>query len=57
MKGKNDLLVTALHSLPAGLTIGLLYNKYTTTQFLLALGVGLVGISLGMSFLFSNILM
>jgi len=56
MKGKNDLLVTALDSLPLGLTIGLLYNKFTTTQFLLALGVGLVGNSLGMSFLFSNIL-
>ena len=56
MKGKNDLLVTALHSLPLGLTIGLLYNKFTTTQFLLAFGVGLVGNSLGMSFLFSNIL-
>lgn len=56
MKGKNDLLVTALHSLPLGLTMGLLYNKFTTTQFLLALGVGLVGNSLGMSFLFSNIL-
>jgi len=56
MKGKNDLLVTALHTLPLGLTMGLLYNKFTTTQFLLALGVGLVGNSLGMSFLFSNIL-
>jgi hypothetical protein len=56
MKGKNDLLVTALHSLPVGLTIGLLHNKFTTTQFLLALGVGLVGNALGMSFLFSNIL-
>lgn len=56
MKGKNDLLVTALHSLPVGLTIGLLYNKFTTTQFLLALGVGLVGNALGMSFLLSNII-
>jgi hypothetical protein len=56
MKGKNDLLVTALHSLPVGLTMGLLYNKFTTTQFLLALGVGLVGNALGMSFLLSNII-
>lgn len=56
MKGKNDLLLTALHSLPVGLTMGLLYNKFTTTQFLLALGVGLVGNALGMSFLLSNII-
>jgi hypothetical protein len=56
MKGKNDLLVTALHSLPVGLTIGLLYNKFTTTQFLLSFGVGLIANAVGLSFLYSNLL-
>jgi len=51
-----DSLETALYSLPMGLTMGFLYKRLTLVNFLAAMGIALIAISLGSNYLLTNVL-
>ena len=57
LRVSNEYLETVLHSLPAGLTIGLLYKRIKMVDFLVALGVGLLATAAGCNLLVANLLL
>ena len=53
----NEILETALYTLPVGFTIGFLYKRITMVDYLVALGVGLLAAAAGCNLLVANLLL